>query len=123
MLSKTLPKSFSQLSTQSKNLTSTYSSQIFYKESHLLTFYRNQIVKFDYKDLYESNKETVNCYNNLEGDAGINYGGEYKYSDEIKPSFVIRKNDFMEIEWNDGTDSKLNINNLLDYWGRMRIFG
>lgn len=114
-----------------RNSSVNYSSEIFAKESALQTYWRGNLVSFNYKDLYEhstkNNTQTVhNCLDSLvEENATISYLTDhidkmkpsidtYKYySDDIKPVFVNRSNDLINIAWDDGSESVLNLNNLL----------
>lgn len=90
---------------------STYSSDVFSRDSGIETYWRGHLVKFTHKELYEQNIETAIVFDQL--DCGIN-DEKNKYTSDIKPDFIHRQNDVVEIDWNDGTISKLNLNILLD---------
>lgn len=88
----------------------TFSSDLMLREHHLETHWRGQLLKFDYKTLRA--KLNLKPTRDQVWDAGYERRGKVAFGEEDEectPLFVIRTQDTIDIEWDDGTTSKLTL--------------
>lgn len=113
-----------------------FSTSITLDKTHLETYWRGNLVKFDY-DLLRENQASTDVYIQSQmhidqtsrvceiGNNDIDMCNEeenavcgLKTHSSALPIFAIRRNDTIDIDWDDGTVSTLNLNDLLDQTGQ-----
>lgn len=88
---------------------STLSSDLVWKEEHLETHWRGKLLKFDYSEL----RDNPACQE-------IHYGSYYDEGimstpgPDALPELGIRRNDMIDIDWDDGTSSSLCLTKLIE---------
>jgi hypothetical protein len=86
---------------------STLSSDVILKDDHLETYYRGNLLKINYSEV----RDNPACQEVYYQDT---YLDQQQSPDELFPELVIRKNDMLNFDWNDGSWSSVNLTKLIE---------
>jgi len=87
---------------------STLSSDVVLKDEHLETYYRGNLLKINYSEVRDNPScQEVYYQDNI-------FQEEDKPGPEAVPELVMRKNDMLNFDWNDGTWSSVNLTKLIE---------
>ena len=86
---------------------STLSSDVILKDEHFETYYRGNLLKINYSEVRDNPAcQEVFFQDNYFQDENVP-------SAEAVPELVMRKNDMLNFDWNDGTWSSVNLTKLI----------
>jgi len=105
-----LSKIMSPLKTKIRKSFSTLSSDVVLKDEHLETYYRGNLLKINYSEVRDNPacQEVYFLDNMFHEEVGAKPGPE------AIPELVMRKNDMLNFDWDDGTMSSVNLSKLIE---------
>lgn len=106
-----LSKIMSPLKTKIRKSFSTLSSDVVLKDEHLETYYRGNLLKINYSEVRD-NPACQEVYYFL--DNMFQEDVSAKPGPEAIPELVMRKNDMLNFDWDDGTMSSVNLTKLIE---------
>ena len=101
----------SPLKTKIRKSFSTLSSDVVLKDEHLETYYRGNLLKINYSEVRD-NPACQEVYYFL--DNMFQEDVSAKPGPEAIPELVMRKNDMLNFDWDDGTMSSVNLTKLIE---------